>query len=584
MAGGKETPRQKMIGMMYLVLTALLALNVSKAVLDAFVAIEENIQKANIVQADRGDGFYSAVVEEISASKGADQAAKKKKLQYVLSKMDEINKETETMIEFLDKLKVDILTAGGEDTKTYKDNDHEVLFWKKREGVKPIRMNCMAVQGKDKYDEPMQVLGIADDIKRPTGSGAELWKKYNDYRRKIVELAGSYKMPSAEKGFTVKLGKDINEYKTNQSLIEEVTKLIQSSGANLKEDEQALIDIYMGLTKKEKNEVHGEAGVHWVGMTFDHSPLVAGVAALSSMQQEILSARSQALALLKSKVSTGDYSFNKIMPLAYGPSVANSGDDVELTVMMVAFDSDNQPEVTCDQGATVESPGDGTGLVKLKAGGGTEMKISGTVSIKNKSGVAKREKWEKTVIIMKPQGSIELPELNVLYRGYDNKVDPTASGYDQTILSGTNATISKSGTMYIVKPGAGKEAQLTVSGKSSATNKTVQLKTVKYRVSNLPDPELYWGAAKSGTKGSKAETKLFAKYPPEIPLNAQFRIINWECQVPGAAGRPPSGTGSDIGAASALLRAAKPDMQVSFICTVVGPDGIQRKKAGSFKI
>ena len=40
MAGGKETPRQKMIGMMYLVLTALLALNVSKQILDAFVAIE----------------------------------------------------------------------------------------------------------------------------------------------------------------------------------------------------------------------------------------------------------------------------------------------------------------------------------------------------------------------------------------------------------------------------------------------------------------------------------------------------------------------------------------------------------------
>ena len=37
--GGKETPRQKMIGMMYLVLTALLALNVSKQVLDAFSKI-----------------------------------------------------------------------------------------------------------------------------------------------------------------------------------------------------------------------------------------------------------------------------------------------------------------------------------------------------------------------------------------------------------------------------------------------------------------------------------------------------------------------------------------------------------------
>ena len=36
MASGNLSPRQKMINMMYLVLTALLALNVSKEVLDAF--------------------------------------------------------------------------------------------------------------------------------------------------------------------------------------------------------------------------------------------------------------------------------------------------------------------------------------------------------------------------------------------------------------------------------------------------------------------------------------------------------------------------------------------------------------------
>jgi len=36
MAGGNLSPRQKMINMMYLVLTALLALNVSREVMDAF--------------------------------------------------------------------------------------------------------------------------------------------------------------------------------------------------------------------------------------------------------------------------------------------------------------------------------------------------------------------------------------------------------------------------------------------------------------------------------------------------------------------------------------------------------------------
>ena len=43
MAHGKETPRQKMIGMMYLVLTALLALNVSKSILDAFIMVDESL-------------------------------------------------------------------------------------------------------------------------------------------------------------------------------------------------------------------------------------------------------------------------------------------------------------------------------------------------------------------------------------------------------------------------------------------------------------------------------------------------------------------------------------------------------------
>ena len=43
MAGGKETPRQKMIGMMYLVLTALLALNVSNAVLEKFALIDDTL-------------------------------------------------------------------------------------------------------------------------------------------------------------------------------------------------------------------------------------------------------------------------------------------------------------------------------------------------------------------------------------------------------------------------------------------------------------------------------------------------------------------------------------------------------------
>ncbi|HHN47723.1 MAG TPA: gliding motility protein GldM, partial [Bacteroidales bacterium] len=47
MAGFRETPRQKMIGMLYLVLLALLALNVSVDVLDAFVTVNESMEATN---------------------------------------------------------------------------------------------------------------------------------------------------------------------------------------------------------------------------------------------------------------------------------------------------------------------------------------------------------------------------------------------------------------------------------------------------------------------------------------------------------------------------------------------------------
>jgi len=60
MAGYKETPRQKMISMMYLVLTALLALNVSKEMLDAFIVVNESVELTNENFSEKLDETYMA--------------------------------------------------------------------------------------------------------------------------------------------------------------------------------------------------------------------------------------------------------------------------------------------------------------------------------------------------------------------------------------------------------------------------------------------------------------------------------------------------------------------------------------------
>ena len=468
MAGGKETPRQKMIGMMYLVLTALLALNVSKSILDAFVAIEENTQKANIVLVENGDRSYKDVTSELASTKDdKENAAKREKLKFVISQMEEIDKVTGVMIEKIDKLKLKILEESGENIKP-KDKDVESIVWvpyDKKNKVLPTRMNLMAVQAKDQYDIPMHTI-IGEDIKNPTGDGKQLWADLLKFRSDIVSLTGSYEWTG--KKFDIKV-KDINEYESNKKLGEMVEKMIASSNANKKDDAEVLKKIYMGLTKPLKNEVHEVKDVHWIGMTFDHSPLVAAVASLSSMQQDILAARATA---------------------------ANRGEEVELQVMMAAYDSDNQPTVTITsgaEGAKVSYKGDGTGRVNFSTSG-SNMTLKGTVSIKNKSGVAKVEDWEHEIIVMEPTGSIELTDLNVLYRGYPNKVEASGSGYQTTSLSGSNATVSKSGKGYIVKPGKGRSATLTVTGKN-ADGASKVLKKGEYRVSNLPDPVLFWGGS-----------------------------------------------------------------------------------------
>ena len=46
MGGGKETSRQKKIGMMYLVVTAVLARSVSKQILKGYVTVNESMEKS----------------------------------------------------------------------------------------------------------------------------------------------------------------------------------------------------------------------------------------------------------------------------------------------------------------------------------------------------------------------------------------------------------------------------------------------------------------------------------------------------------------------------------------------------------
>ena len=65
MALPKE-PRQKMINMMYLVLTALLALNVSAEILNAFKTVNRSIDNANGVLNSNNNNLYASLANKLS--------------------------------------------------------------------------------------------------------------------------------------------------------------------------------------------------------------------------------------------------------------------------------------------------------------------------------------------------------------------------------------------------------------------------------------------------------------------------------------------------------------------------------------
>ena len=118
MAGKKETPRQKMIGMMYLVLTALLALQVSNAVLEKFAIINQTL----VGLITEGNNESERVLQQIMADAGESQDAGVLKAKDNAQKVRDLTKST---IAAMDKLKKDMMAKSGQ-TEITDDliNDH----------------------------------------------------------------------------------------------------------------------------------------------------------------------------------------------------------------------------------------------------------------------------------------------------------------------------------------------------------------------------------------------------------------------------------------------------------------------------
>ncbi|MEN8156007.1 MAG: gliding motility protein GldM [Bacteroidota bacterium] len=159
MGHGKETPRQKMIGMMYLVLTAMLALNVAKDVLNAFILVDEGLVTTTNNFAAKNDGLYSTFRQQAQLNPA--------KVGEWKDKADEVQSRSNEMFDFLHECKVDILSIKSADA--IDPNSTEI--------------NWHEVTQKDNMDHPAQVMMVE-------GKGKELKDKFDDHREYMLSLIG----------------------------------------------------------------------------------------------------------------------------------------------------------------------------------------------------------------------------------------------------------------------------------------------------------------------------------------------------------------------------------------------------------
>jgi hypothetical protein len=158
----------------------------------------------------------------------------------------------------------------------------------------------LAIQRKFDRDVPTHEIIGSDFIRLdPSKEGYKIWKAYNEYRSKLVELTGSYKKDGVD--YSVKT-KPINKFNSEEDLDKMVRSMLASSSSSNKinpDDIEFLTNLYKLLTKQELADDLGERDIHWITRNFEGATLMSTLNKLSLLQNEILRARTLAIGYLK---------------------------------------------------------------------------------------------------------------------------------------------------------------------------------------------------------------------------------------------------------------------------------------------
>lgn len=161
-----ETPRQRMITMMYLVYTAMLALNVSAEILQSFITVGDSLEVTNNLLLSKTESAYQMFENAYNNNEG--------KVGPSWEKAKQVRKATKEILDYLDEVKYGVISHT--DGKPIA----EVKKLVKEQGFN-------AIEKKDNYDAPTYYFCAGTDD-GSAGKALEMKKKIDAYQAQMLNL------------------------------------------------------------------------------------------------------------------------------------------------------------------------------------------------------------------------------------------------------------------------------------------------------------------------------------------------------------------------------------------------------------
>ncbi len=392
MASAKDTPRQKMIGMMYLVLTCLLALNVSKDILDAFVIVNKGLENTNINFTDNNETLYSM----FDLAKTVDPV----RVTPNWKKAQDVRKRSQELNEFINKLQKELIA--------------------KTEGLEQSvadTIQMASIENKDDYNIPTNIL-IGNSEDGSAGASRDLKNRLNEYRTQL----NSYILPKDKSKVKIDINTDDPKYSEenenwelynfyDRPLVASLTILSKLKN-DVKNAEATTVDYLW-------KEVDGET------MKFD------------TIAAKVIPESNYVMLGEEYKAQVFLAAFNKTK----NPEV------------MVGDYNETSKSFTGTPNAIPVERGLGKYVVNTDKEG--IMTYSGTVKVISSKGKEMVYPFKSEYIVAKPALTVSAERMNVIYRGLPNPISVSVPGIpnEKLTVSASNATLTSRGNgKYDIKP------------------------------------------------------------------------------------------------------------------------------------